>query len=267
MEITAKQVQSLLDAGYGVNRISILLNTHHEKISRMIRKNKLEIYVAFDERLPQPPVTWIIESENFRVRKSDSIVGYRNKEDAMRDAISEFVRTFDPDEITSQLLKEFRYIERYVYTLHNGMADFLNYYDLSGDMISYSRESKLGLLMRLGCEFERLVKEIFDYLSYDYVSKYSVDNCRPDFVVGSTWYDAKLSKSTVHNNGCETLEKYTKHTDALTIIYAIDDSHTIDDRCDFISIEDYKPHISTELRRKVDAFVRKAEAVRYGGAA
>lgn len=258
-----ESVQELLDAGFNTSEIATQLNTYRQKIDRIIKNHQLEIYVAFDEHVPKQQILWTFY-EDFRVVKSNQGVGYVDKLEAMRDAISEFVRTFDPDEITSKLLKRYRHIESYVYKLHNTLENFYSFYGLCGDFISYTRESKLGMYARLGHEFDRLVGEIFSYLSYECLSQVSVGDSRPDYIINNRWYDAKLSRSTAFNRSCQTIKKYRKHTDHLTIIYALDDTATDDPRVDFVYIAEYKPYVSDELGRKIDAFIRKASEVKYG---
>lgn len=266
MDISAEQIQSLLDVGNSVTQVASILNVHHEVIRRIVDKHNLEIYVAFDEQLPQPPITWNI-SDDFRVVKSGGGVGYDIKEDAIRDAVSEFVMAFDPDEITSKLLKEYRHIESYVYLLHVSLADFYAFYNLDGDFIAYSQESKRGLYTRLGHEFQRLVTELYDEIPLSRHPTRGYGESIPDYISGKTWIDAKLSKSTALNVGCETITKYRKHTDHLVIIYAIDDTTATDARAKFVHVSEYYPYISAELQRKIDAFVRKASAIKFGGAA
>lgn len=81
---------------------------------------------------------------------------------------------------------------------------------------------------------------------------------------GNTWIDAKLSRSTALSYGCETIEKYRKHTDWLVIVYAIHDTEADDDRATFVHITEYKPYVSDELQRKIDAFIRRASEVKFG---
>lgn len=109
MKVNSTLVQSLLDAGYGVNRISKMFSVHHETIRRVINRFNLEVYEAFDENTPIIERTWV-DDNAFRVRKSIIATGYKYKTEVMRNAISELVMAIDPDEITSKLLKEYRHI-------------------------------------------------------------------------------------------------------------------------------------------------------------
>lgn len=109
MKVNSTLVQSLLDAGYGVNKISKMFSVRHEIIRRVINRFNLEVYEAFDENTPIIERTWVVDNA-FRVRKSIIATGYKYKTEAMRNAISELVMAVDPDEITSKLLKEYRHI-------------------------------------------------------------------------------------------------------------------------------------------------------------
>lgn len=120
-------------------------------------------------------------------------------------------------------------------------------------------------LMKLGRIFESLVGEVLAELFTEVQPHPHIDNCIPDFVVGETWYDAKLSRSTVFGPGCDTIDKYRKHTDYLVIIYALHDTDRSDDRAKFVHINELRPLVSPKLQRKIDAFIRKATEVRFGG--
>lgn len=43
------KVQSLLDAGYARNKVASMLNVHHSKVDRLLKRGLVEIYTAFDE--------------------------------------------------------------------------------------------------------------------------------------------------------------------------------------------------------------------------
>lgn len=116
----------------------------------------------------------------------------------------------------------------------------------------------------LGSEFEQLSYATLSTLYKPIIYQKKVADCIPDFIIGDCWYDAKLSRSTALNPRCETIEKYRKHTDYLTIIYAIDDTTATDDRATFVHITEYYPYISAELQREIDAFIRKATEVKFG---
>ena len=259
--MTPESVQGLMDAGFSIRKIARMYKVHHTKITRYILKHNLEWYVAFDEDTLESKMLWNYD-ENYRIIKCK--YGYESKEECMRDVVSQFVQDFDPNEITSKLLKEYRCVESYIYTLHTNLQSFYDYYGLDGDFISYSRESKLGMYTRLGHEFERLVERVLTEKGENFIKQKTVKNCRPDFVVENHWYDAKLSRSTSFNKGCETLKKYRKHANYLTIIYGLHDTSLEDDWAEFVHISEYLPFLSTKLQRDINAFLNKVSSLRFG---
>ncbi|MFJ7665305.1 hypothetical protein ACIQXW_23385 [Lysinibacillus sp. NPDC097162] len=262
--MTAENIQDLMDAGLSIRKIAEKFKVHHSKISRIIARFNLEWYIAFDEFHTEHPKLWNFD-EDYRISKCE--FGYLSKYECMQDVISKFVSDHEPDEITSQLLKKHRIVESYIYCLFDNLQAFYDYYKLDGMYISYSRQSKLGTYSRLGHEFERLVERALKDSGVYFDRHPTIEDCRPDFVSGEVWYDAKLSRSTVLNRGCETIEKYRKHTDYLTIIYGIDDTVAADPRATFVHISQYKQFVSVTLQREIDAFIRKANMIKIGDVA
>lgn len=81
-------------------------------------------------------------------------------------------------------------------------------YRVDTDMASY-----------YGHKFELIVGEVFTEIGMMY-TKYNVEaSCHPDFVVGSHWYDAKLSQWTISNSNSDTIKKYEPHCESLTIVF------------------------------------------------
>jgi len=159
-----------------------------------------------------------------------------------------------------------RQIEKLISNTYGNISEYRRIYGLDMRLLDSSNSaSKRRRFLDLGAEFEQLtyatLTTIYDGVQY----QRKIADCIPDFIVGKRWYDAKLSRSTALNPSCETIEKYRKHTDYLTIIYAIDDTTATDDRASFVHISEYYPYISTELQREIDAFIRKASKVKFGG--
>lgn len=138
-------------------------------------------------------------------------------------------------------------------------------YKVNPFMITSASFVRLRELMKLGSEFEDIVYEVLAEISNGVDRYFILEDCRPDFVIGEKWYDAKLARKTALDTRSSTIDKYTKHTDYLTIIYAIDDTTATDSRANFVHITEYYPYISVELQRKIDAFIRKATEVKFGG--
>jgi len=261
--LNIEQIQSFLDAGYSSNRIAKYYGVDHTKIDRIIRRYSLEKYEAFDENTKKI-AAWDYD-EDFKLYKTED--GCMSKEECMVDAIAEFIRQHDIDDITIELLKEYRHIETYSYKVFGSLPKMYEYFGIDKTAVEYSMNKRARSLAALGHEFQRLVKEIYDEIPLSRHSTRGYGDSVPDFISGNTWLDAKLSKSTVFNRGCNTLEKYRKHTDYLVIIYALDDTTATDDRATFVHITEYYPYISVELQRKIDAFIHKASEVKFGGGA
>lgn len=121
--------------------------------------------------------------------------------------------------------------------------------------------ARIKELKRLGLEFQALVKDVYDEITLARTDQTRIEDCIPDFISGFTWLDAKLSKSTAT---VANIRKYRKHTDWLIIVYAIDDGAKPIDGAIYTHVSEYYPLISDELKRKIDAFIRKATEVRFG---
>jgi len=124
-----------------------------------------------------------------------------------------------------------------------------------------STKQKRREVQQLGLEFQALVKDIYDEITLARTEQTRIEDCIPDFISGFTWLDAKLSKSTAT---VANIRKYRKHTDWLIIVYAIDDGAKPIDGAIYTHVSEYYPLITDELKRKIDAFIRKATEVRFG---
>lgn len=259
--MTPELIQSFMDAGKTVSEISRYFGVHHETINRVIKRHNLEWYESFDEEIEEEPKLWFYDDQ-FKLYKSE--YGYENKEDCMRDAIGEFIRQYYPDEITIELLKDYRHIERYSYEVFGSLPEMYKYYGIDKTAVEYAMSKRRSTTAALGHEFQRLLKEVYDEIPLSRFPTSGYGESIPDFISGNTWIDAKLSRSTALNRGCETIEKYRKHTEYLVIVYALHDTDKSDDRANFVHISELKPLISAELQRKLDAFIRRATEVRFG---
>jgi hypothetical protein len=146
------------------------------------------------------------------------------------DAIDEFYRGMFPDGIKHTTFENEKYfaIRSYV-GKHFGssVTRLLESYGTPYHIFverDYNR--KAGQFLKLGFRFESLVKEVLEVLYYNVKYQQTIGNCKPDFIVGKDWLDAKLSYKTLFHPQCETLEKYATYTERLTIIYALDKRKT-----------------------------------------
>lgn len=259
--MTPEQIQEQMDEGKSLAEIGRHFGVHHETINRIIKRNNLEWYIAFDEVEEVPPNFWYYD-EQFKLFKSE--YGYESKEDCMRDAIGEFIRQYEPDEITIELLKHHRHIETYSYEVFGSLPEMYKYYGIDKTAVEYAMSRRRSATAALGHEFQRLVKEVYDEIPLSRFKTSGYGDSVPDFISGNTWIDAKLSRSTALNRGCDTIDKYRKHTDYLVIIYALHDTDHSDDRAKFVHINELRPLVTPKIQRKIDAFIRKATEVRFG---
>ena len=256
--MTTEQIQSQMDAGKSLSEIGRHFGVHHETINRIIKRYDLEWYKAFDEEIVVEPKLWFYDDQ-FKIFKSE--YGYENKEDCMRDAIGEFIRQYDLDEITIELLKTHRHIETYSYEVFGSLPEMYKYYGIDKTAVEYAMSKRRSSTASLGHEFQALVKEIYDEITLARSEQTRIEDCIPDFISGFTWLDAKLSKSTATT---ATVQKYRKHTDWLIIVYALDDGSKSIDGAIYKHVSEYYPLITADLQRKIDAFIRKATEVRFG---
>lgn len=86
----------------------------------------------------------------------------------------------------------------------------LNYEDYRTDTVQASY---------YGYKFEDAVGELLKALGYTF-TKYETDvGLQPDFIIGDTWMDAKLSRWTIVNADDDTIEKYEQYCNRLIIVY------------------------------------------------
>lgn len=183
------------------------------------------------------------------------------KEQWELDALDEFVRDHDDDFLSlySNIIK-YRHINTYIRKRFNVQSDFRKAFGI--DFRLHPAHTRIGVQADIqdGHRFERLVERCFVASGEDVMTDYRHANCRPDFVTSNNhWIDAKLSKSTSFS-GSETIEKYTKHADYLTLIYAIDDIEDeevphIEDNVNLIHILDYFNELPDDLLEDVQRFI------------
>lgn len=179
-----------------------------------------------------------------------------------KEALSMFASDFYPDGFKHHFLRERKlYHLRGYLTRHYGDSFERLANELGMDYRLVERQT-YEPLFDLGNTFESIVGEVVEGF---YVKKQQrIGDCIPDFVMGETWIDAKLSFGTVFQRSCQTIEKYTKHTDNLTIIYALDKSkrRKVGD-VRFIHISEFYPHLEStgqhDLILRIKNFIETAE--------
>lgn len=213
--------------------------------------NLVEIYSEFYEGLNAKKIKKLIRY-NHEIDRLEKVVEVYGIE--IRDYL--FPRPYS---------KKWRQINTIIEKSFESFEDFYNLFQLNKKLSKSYNRDKFKQYITLGKEFEKIVGDVLNEVFGDCEYHKKVIDSIPDFVIGNRWYDAKLSRSTALNKNCKTIDKYRKHTDYLTIIYAIDDTEDSDDRADFIHITDYYPYISENLQRKIDAFIKNASIIKKGG--
>ncbi|MGN7387785.1 helix-turn-helix domain-containing protein [Sporosarcina sp. SAFN-015] len=280
-------VQSDLDAGMSVSAIGRKYGVHHETVRRFIKRNSFEDYVAFDEIeyhaippvlladcfhidspykvVPNEPVCeYVMRNFNVDMPGITSLADdYRS--DLEREALSQFVADHSPDDLNNAALTEYRHIVHYIYKHYGGFDNFRAYHNISVPLVEYTSSLNRSYFARMGHRFESMLHKSFQVIGSPVSTTYYQDGCLPDFVLEDEWLDAKLSKSTAFNRGCKTIEKYTRHTDYLTLIYAIDDMPDDDipdlpEGVRLVHVFDYFPDISPGLRDEIQTLIDEVSA-------
>lgn len=146
-----------------------------------------------------------------------------------KDALDYYYRDHFPDGMKFEYIRNngFYHLRMYLKRHYNDsfhvmLSEYRTKYET---FVDRRKDHVEGLQKRqtLGRYFEDICGQVLDALyGESNVRKQVVfGDCHPDFVINGGWYDAKLSQSTVYHRGCDTLEKYAKHTDKVTIIYAL----------------------------------------------
>jgi len=159
-----------------------------------------------------------------------------------KDALDEFYRNEFPDNIkTSTIRNEFPHIWNYIRTIYGNIGNFMKFYGTPSHIfVEYDYDRYNGKAIKDGYIFEGIVSDVFRAIFDNVKSQVIIEDCRPDFVVGGDWYDAKLTLGTVFHQRGTTLKKYLKHTKKLTIVYAKGKCRPFEsDGARFIHISEY----------------------------
>ncbi|WP_099518855.1 hypothetical protein [Paenibacillus sp. BIHB 4019] len=139
------------------------------------------------------------------------------------DAIDEMYRDHFPFETISAegLAQQFPHLRKHIERRYGAFKKLLSAYKTPYDRF-ISREH-CGKAARMGRDFERklgvILTAIYGQTAVD--EDFRFNGCLPDFVVnGRVWIDAKLSRDTVRDKRCKTIEKYRPYAKSLRIYYA-----------------------------------------------
>ncbi|KQN98812.1 hypothetical protein [Paenibacillus sp. Leaf72] len=139
------------------------------------------------------------------------------------DAIDEMYRDRFPfDGISAEgLAQQFPHLRYHIIRKYGTFKQLLSAYKTPYDRFVSRGHS--GKAARMGLNFERkLFAVLVAIYGREAVNEdFLLNGCLPDFVVnGRVWVDAKLSRETIRDKRCNTIEKYRTHTDSLRIYYA-----------------------------------------------
>lgn len=139
-----------------------------------------------------------------------------------KEALDAYVRDKFPRGLRREYIYENKlwHIETYLRKFYeHSVRKLCEEWGLSYELVN---ESYAAFYITKGREFESLVGEVLAALHPGSVEQQKrIDDCIPDFVINETdWIDAKLSENTAFNRACKTFDKYLRHTEHLTIIFA-----------------------------------------------
>lgn len=186
------------------------------------------------------------------------------REEVVKEAVSYFVSDTSPELISYKTLREFPHIRSYVVQYFGGITNFREELNLDGRLVFYNNNSKVSTYARLGAEFEELLEgRVFS----PEVSQIQHKDCRPDFIVDGSWIDAKLSRSTALDSRSDTISKYLRHTDKLTIIYAFDDgadTSAVEEEfnVEFKHISEFYEDLSAEAIDEFETFIKRVSTIK-----
>lgn len=186
------------------------------------------------------------------------------REDFRMRALEKFVEDNDEDFLSDYGNYRNTIIRHYIRKEFGGMKGFQEAFNISRNLNPYRSSNGLSFFTEAGRRFEALVKRCFNESKTYVDDSFYIDGCHPDFVHGEDWFDAKLSKSTAFSPSCETIEKYTKHADYLTLIYAVDDMPddevpSLEDNVKLVDVFDYFPHIPDSLRNEIGGLIAEVQ--------
>lgn len=121
------------------------------------------------------------------------------------------------------------------------------------------RRANIDVYKTAGYAFEELIGGLFTELGMDVAKQQRFDNCVPDFVSGSTWYDAKLSEWTIHT--CDTVRKYEPNCRELIIVFLRGNTQTdrmISDKTRLVHVSYFVNQLPREKR---GFFLRKFSGI------
>jgi len=145
--------------------------------------------------------------------------------DLKRDAVDEFYRNEFPENTKYTFFEsgKYKHLQTYIKTEYGGLREMMEFYGTPSHIfVDYDYHKRNGESIKQGHIFEQIVLEILSALYEGVQYHIKVGDCIPDFVIDNRWYDAKLSRYVTFQKDNSTIERYLKHTEDLTFIYAKD---------------------------------------------
>lgn len=180
------------------------------------------------------------------------------------EALSEFVRETSPELISYKNLRKYPHLRSYITSNFDLFEDFREAFNIDYRLVFYNSPSLRWIHIFNGLSFEKLLEE---HLFGTEASQVPYKDSRPDFVVEGEWIDAKLSKGTALDYRDDTIEKYLRHTDHLTIIYAIDDGADTsaveeDYNVEFKHVSEFYERMNDEAIAEFEELIERSSVVK-----
>lgn len=223
---------------YGGGIRNVLINYGFFELDNQDRgvylPTKLEIercfYISHDYRVLINESTKELILDLYHLRENQfNKISKEIMKDLKKDALDIFYLKEFPENITFSFIRENRHLEMYINDIYGSLALFRERYGMSELLVETLYARNRGLYAKAGRIFEKLVKEVFIALDINFKYNMWVGDCRPDFIVGETWIDAKLRYNTVDGDTCLTIQKYLPRTDNLVIVYCFGEGPRVRD--------------------------------------
>lgn len=185
-----------------------------------------------------------------------------HKEEVVLNLLSEFALNH-PDKFYDEYFKKLKHhsLRYFIYKKFGDFSKARAFFGVPDELTLIDRPYLLKL-SSLGREFEGLLEK---WLFEDLDRQVNIDDCRPDFVDGSLWIDAKLSKSTAFYSGVETIPKYSEKVEKVLIIYAVDDMlgiPTLPENVEIKHISEFYEEIEKEGVEEINEFIKRVEFIK-----
>lgn len=139
--------------------------------------------------------------------RANGIRPNKNTEDTLEELKPEVIRLFNAGHSGHDIERTLNISSTFVYkTLKENNIH-------AQDYITTRKNNRASVTA--GHKFEEVLGEILREIGVDF-SKYNHDTYKPDFVVGDTWVDAKLSRDC---RSSKTYKRYKEHCSELIIVY------------------------------------------------